>query len=80
MKPEEFFLMSVTKCVVIEFFHNACSFRKMAWHFYHILHEEHGTKRVKMDLKETGHDDVDWIHLAEERIQWWAFVNMVMNL
>jgi hypothetical protein len=23
---------------------------------------------------------VDWMHLAEDRDQWWALVNMVMNL
>jgi hypothetical protein len=23
---------------------------------------------------------VDWIHLAQDRVQWWDFVNMVMNL
>jgi hypothetical protein len=22
---------------------------------------------------------VDWIHLAQERDQWWALVNIVMN-
>jgi hypothetical protein len=33
-----------------------------------------------MDLKEIGRDDVDWIHLAQDRVQWLAFVNTVMNL
>jgi hypothetical protein len=23
---------------------------------------------------------VDWIHLAQDRNQWWTLVNMVMNL
>jgi hypothetical protein len=23
---------------------------------------------------------VDWIHLAKDRDQWWAFANTVMNL
>jgi len=23
---------------------------------------------------------VDWIHVAQERAQWWALVNMVMNI
>jgi hypothetical protein len=27
---------------------------------------------IKMDLKETGRENVDWIHLA----QWWTLVNM----
>jgi hypothetical protein len=33
-----------------------------------------------MNLRETGWEGVDWIHLAEERDQWWAVVNTVMNL
>jgi hypothetical protein len=33
-----------------------------------------------MDLEETGLEDVVWIHLAHDGDQWWAFVNMVMNL
>jgi hypothetical protein len=35
---------------------------------------------IKMDLREIGFGDVDWIHLAQDRAQWWALVNMVMNL
>jgi hypothetical protein len=34
---------------------------------------------IKMDLRETGIDGVNWIWLAQDRVQWWAFVNMVMN-
>jgi hypothetical protein len=33
-----------------------------------------------MDLKETGHKGVDWIHLTQDRVQWWDAVNMVMNV
>jgi hypothetical protein len=35
---------------------------------------------IKMDLKETGWDGVDWIHLAQDRDQWRALLNNVMNL
>jgi hypothetical protein len=35
---------------------------------------------IKMDLTEIGCDDMDWIHLAQDRDQWRALVNMVMNL
>jgi hypothetical protein len=35
---------------------------------------------IKMDLKETGIDGANWIRLAQVRVQWWAFVNTVMNL
>jgi hypothetical protein len=35
---------------------------------------------IKMDLREMGFGDVDWIHLAQDRDRWRALVNMVMNL
>jgi hypothetical protein len=35
---------------------------------------------IKMDLKEIGWDGVDWIDLAQNRDQWRALVNTVMNL
>jgi hypothetical protein len=33
-----------------------------------------------MDLREIGWDGGDWIDLAQDRDQWWALVNAVMNL
>jgi hypothetical protein len=35
---------------------------------------------IKMDLTEIGWDGVDWIELAQDRDQWMALVNTVMNL
>jgi hypothetical protein len=35
---------------------------------------------IKMDLGETGWDGMDWIDLAQDRNQWRALVNTVMNL
>jgi hypothetical protein len=35
---------------------------------------------IKMDLREIGIDGANWIQLAQDRIQWRAFVNTVMNL
>jgi hypothetical protein len=35
---------------------------------------------IKIDFKEIGYEGVDWIHLAQDRDQWWSLVNMVMNL
>jgi len=32
-----------------------------------------------MDLMEIGWKGVGWMHLAEDRDQWQALVNMVMN-
>jgi hypothetical protein len=34
----------------------------------------------KMDLGEIGWDAMDWIELAQDRDQWRALVNTVMNL
>ncbi|KAJ4451229.1 hypothetical protein ANN_02689 [Periplaneta americana] len=35
---------------------------------------------IKMDLREVGYDDRDWINLAQDRDQWWAYVRTAMNL
>jgi hypothetical protein len=35
---------------------------------------------IKMDLREIGIDGTNWIRLAQDRVQWWAFVDTVMNL
>jgi hypothetical protein len=35
---------------------------------------------IKTDLRETGIDGAKWIRLAQDRVQWRAFVNTLMNL
>jgi hypothetical protein len=35
---------------------------------------------IKMDLREIRIDGENWIRLAQVRVQWRAFVSMVMNL
>jgi hypothetical protein len=35
---------------------------------------------IKMYLRETGWDGRDWVHLVQDRDQWRALVNAVMNL
>jgi hypothetical protein len=35
---------------------------------------------IKTDLREIGISGANWIWLAQVRVQWWGFVNMVMNL
>ncbi|KAJ4431153.1 hypothetical protein ANN_19748 [Periplaneta americana] len=35
---------------------------------------------IKMDLKEVGNDDRDWINLAQDRDQWRVYVRAAMNL
>jgi hypothetical protein len=35
---------------------------------------------IRMDLREIGWGDMDWIDLAQDRHQWRALVNTVMNL
>jgi hypothetical protein len=34
---------------------------------------------IKMDLREIGIDGANWIRLAQDRVQWRAFVNTVMK-
>jgi hypothetical protein len=35
---------------------------------------------IRMDLREIGIDRENWIQLAQDRIQWRACVNTIMNL
>jgi hypothetical protein len=35
---------------------------------------------IKMDLREIGIDAENLIRLAQDRVQWWAFVSTVMSL
>jgi hypothetical protein len=35
---------------------------------------------IKVDLRETGWGGMDWIDLAQDRDQWRALVNTVLNL
>jgi hypothetical protein len=35
---------------------------------------------IRMDLRERVWKGVDWIHLVQDRNQWWALMNTVMNL
>ncbi|KAJ4444570.1 hypothetical protein ANN_06365 [Periplaneta americana] len=35
---------------------------------------------IKMDLRQVGCDDRDWIKLAQDRGRWWAYVRAAMNL
>jgi hypothetical protein len=35
---------------------------------------------IRIDLWEISWQDVDWMHLAQNRDKWWALVNTVMNL
>jgi hypothetical protein len=36
--------------------------------------------RGRITLREMGIDEANWIRLDQDRVQWWAFVNTVMNL
>jgi hypothetical protein len=35
---------------------------------------------IKLDLRDIGTDGANWIRLAQDRVQWRAFVNTVLNL
>jgi hypothetical protein len=41
---------------------------------------ERWVDNIKIDLRETEWDGMDWIDLAQDRDQWRALVKMVMNL
>jgi hypothetical protein len=35
---------------------------------------------IKIDVREIWWENVDWMHLAQDRDNWQAFVNTVMNI
>jgi hypothetical protein len=35
---------------------------------------------IRMDLRQTGWERVEWIQVAQDRDRWWDLVNAVMNL
>jgi hypothetical protein len=35
---------------------------------------------IKIDLKEVGYRNMDWIDVSEDRDRWWAPLNVVMNI
>jgi len=37
-------------------------------------------ENIKLDVREIGINGANWIRLAQDGVQWWAFVNTVMNL
>lgn len=43
---------------------------KAFWRHRHRLMDN-----VQLDLKEVGDTGTDWIHLAQDRVHWWAVVN-----
>jgi hypothetical protein len=42
-------------------------------------HKHRWEDNIRMDLRQIGWEGVDWIHLVQDREQWWALVNTVMN-
>jgi hypothetical protein len=43
-------------------------------------HRRRWEDNIKMELREIWIDGAIWIRLAQDRVQWWVFVNMVMKL
>jgi hypothetical protein len=43
-------------------------------------HRRRWEDNIRMDLREIGWGDMDWIGLVQDWDQWRAFVNTVMNL
>jgi hypothetical protein len=40
----------------------------------------HRWEGIRIDLREIGWKDVDWMHLVQDRGQWQALMNTIMNL
>jgi predicted RNA-binding protein len=45
---------------------------KRFWHIWEF--------NIKTNLKEVSCEDVEWIHIVQDRVQCWDLVNTVMNL
>jgi hypothetical protein len=45
-----------------------------------VRHRRRWEDNIKMDLRDIGIDGANWIQLAQDRVQWRACVNTVMNL
>jgi hypothetical protein len=43
-------------------------------------HRHRCEDNIRIDLREIVWENVDWMHLAQDREQWCALVNMIMNL
>jgi hypothetical protein len=43
-------------------------------------HRRRWKENIGICLMERGLETVDWIHLPQDRDQWWALVNKVMKL
>jgi hypothetical protein len=49
--------------------------------FVHVIRMvSHVYRPIQMELREIGWCNMDWIHLAQDRDQWRALVNTVINL
>jgi hypothetical protein len=43
-------------------------------------HRHRWEDNIRLDLRETGLGNVDWMHLTQDRDQWRALLNTVINL
>jgi hypothetical protein len=61
------------------------------WHVWFLVGSAEGKRplgrprrrwenNINIDLREIGINGANWIQLAQDRVQWSAFVNTVMNL
>jgi hypothetical protein len=69
----------------------ACSTRgeeECIWDFIEKARRKEANRRhrrrwedyIKIELREVGCGGIDWIDLAQDRDQWYALVNKIMNL
>jgi hypothetical protein len=50
------------------------------WHAPLGRHRHKWEDNIKLNLREIWIDGANWIQLAQDRVQWRAFVNTVMNI
>jgi transposase len=36
-------------------------------------------ENIKLELRDIGTDGENWIEMPQNRVQWWAYLNAVMN-
>jgi len=70
-------IIRVIKSRRMKWAHHVACMRKMR-NVYKILIRKPEGKR--MYVREALCEGMDWIHVAQDRDQWWFLVNMVMNL
>jgi hypothetical protein len=60
--------------------HTKCYSEDMKERDHFGIYKRRWEHNIRMNLRETGWEGVNWIHLSQDSNQWWDLVNTVMNL